>query len=511
MSEQTFDQYVSEESRKRLLGYDRIVFYILLAHLPVVMFLVPMGYGTQTFTIVSGLVMAALTGAGYGLLRGTRMFGVLAAVLFMLFSAIMIQAQLGRIEMHFHIFSALALLLIYRHWLPIVVAAGVIAVHHLLMTALQLNNTVINDVPLMVFNYDCSWSIAFLHAAFVVFESAILIYYAIMMQREQKTALSVIAAIAQVQSNNDLGLRIPVAKGDHVAGAFNDMMDRFSILVRDMSSAAGEINSVSTMAAQAADTTRLDVDAQHSQTEQAATAVTEMSQTIQEVARNAAHAADAATSADKQANEGYSLISNVINSAGSLSRDMDSASESIRKLEVNALDIGSVVDVIRGISEQTNLLALNAAIEAARAGEQGRGFAVVADEVRSLAQRTQESTEEIQNIIQVLQQDTQNAVTVITNGQEVAHKVSSEINQAGDALRGIVQSISEINGMNVQIATAAEEQSAVSESIASNIVSISDYSDRVVNHSQHNLQLIESLNHLAQSLDELAAKYRIIQ
>ncbi len=508
MSVDVLQQFVKEQKKASLYKYDKIVFMILLAHLPVVMFLIPMGYGTHGFAITAGVMMAILSVVSYMFLRGTMAFSVMAAVLFMLFSAIMIQAQMGRIEMHFHIFGALALLLIYRNWVPVVVAALVIAVHHLIVTALQLNEVVIADVQVTIFNYDCNWGITFLHAAFVVFEAAILIYYSIIMQRDEKAAHSVIAAIEQVDLNNDLSLRMPADDSDAVTKAFNAMMNKFTGLVQDVSNAAGEIKSVSVMTTESVNTSKQEIDAQHSETEQAATAVTEMSQTIQEVARNAQAAADAATLADQQAGEGYQLVGEAIESTRELNEGMDSASESIKKLEVNALDIGSVVDVIRGISEQTNLLALNAAIEAARAGEQGRGFAVVADEVRSLAQRTQESTSEIQNIIEVLQQDTENTVAVITNGQEIAHKVSGEINQAGGALQAIVQSVSEINSMNVQIATAAEEQSAVSESIAQNIVSISDHSDRVVSYSEHNMELITSLSHLASSLDELAASYK---
>lgn len=508
MSGETLDKFIEEQKKNSLLRYDKIIFIILLAHLPVVMFLVPMGYGTQGFAVTASIITGILAVAAYFTMRGTTAFGVVAAVLFMVFSAIMIQAQLGRIEMHFHIFSALPLLLIYRHWLPIVVAALVIAVHHLVFTALQLNEVVMGSMPIMVFNYDCSWGITFLHAAFVVFEAAILIFYALIMQREEKTGYAMIAATSQVDSDNNLTLRIPGAESNEVARAFNAMLDKFTGLITGITSAAGEINSVSTMATESASTSQQEIDAQHSQTEQAATAVTEMSQTIQEVALNAQNAADAATNADTNANEGYQLVKNAIDSTAALNQGMESASESIKKLEVNALDIGSVVDVIRGISEQTNLLALNAAIEAARAGEQGRGFAVVADEVRSLAQRTQESTSEIQNIIEALQQDTENAVSVISNGQDISRKVSDEINNAGNALQSIVQSVSEINGMNVQIATAAEQQSVVSESIAQNIVTISDHSDRVVSYAKHNIELITSLNHLASSLDEMASSYK---
>jgi len=504
----TLNPHISNEQKQSALRNDKIVFILLMAHLPVVMFLVPIGYGTDTFAITAGVLAGAISAISYFSLRGTPLFGIISAIMLMSFSAIMIQTQLGRIEMHFHIFSAMALLLIYKSWAPIVAAALVIAVHHLILTALQLNNFMLGDSPVMLFNYDCNWGITFTHAAFVVFEAAILIYYSIIMQREEKTSFAMISAIAHIDYENDLTSRIEGADTDKVANEFNTMLDKFTDLITQVSNAASEINSVATMASETTNTSQHEINSQHSQTEQAATAVTEMTQTIQEVARNAQHAADAATSADIKANEGYQLVRNAIQSTGSLNQGMESASNSIKKLEDNATNIGSVIDVIRGISEQTNLLALNAAIEAARAGEQGRGFAVVADEVRSLAQRTQDSTSEIQGIIEVLQKDTEEAVNINTRGQELSGKVSDEINKAGEALQSIVQSVSEINGMNDQIATAAEEQSAVSESISQNIVVISDHSGNIVNHSNHSLELISSLTNLASSLNNLASSYK---
>ena len=174
---------------------DRQMLLILLAHIPVVGLLVPMGYGTTTFALIASLLVGGLATAGFFTMRGTRALSSLFAICLMLFSAIMIQAQLGRIEMHFHIFAALALVIIYRDWLPVVVAAGTIAVHHLALTGLQLSGASFGNMALMIFNYDCSWSIAFLHAAFVVFEAAILVFFAIRMGAEQRQSIQIIEII----------------------------------------------------------------------------------------------------------------------------------------------------------------------------------------------------------------------------------------------------------------------------------------------------------------------------
>ncbi|MBT3058947.1 MAG: methyl-accepting chemotaxis protein [Candidatus Thiodiazotropha sp.] len=492
---------------KKLLRYDKLLFIILMAHLPVTMFLVPMGYGTSDFAIYASLLVGAVSSVAYWLLRGTPGFGVISGVLLMAFSAIMIQAQLGRIEMHFHIFCALALLLIYRNWLPVVVAAGVIAIHHLALTGLQLNQVQLGDMPLMLFNYGCSWGIAILHAVFVVIESAALIYYSILMKRDERVAESLVEAVSKAHNENDLRIQISDEEGNEVTQAFNALMVKFADLTRDVANASQSIMQF----AQQVDTTSHDaqteVSAQHSQTEMAATAISEMSQSIQEVASNTQIAAEVATTANKQAQEGYELFISAERETAELQTTMSEASESIRMLENNAENIGSVVNVIRGISEQTNLLALNAAIEAARAGEQGRGFAVVADEVRTLAKRTQESTQEIQGIIEKLQQDTRTSVTKISYGQEKTTVTSEGIKKAGAALQQILSSASDINNMAIQIAQATEEQSTVSGTIAENITRISDSSNSVVEKAEENALSAARLTEVSDKMRLLISDY----
>ncbi|MEQ8230235.1 MAG: methyl-accepting chemotaxis protein [Gammaproteobacteria bacterium] len=505
----SIEQRIGQLRRESALLADRIVFYLLLAHLPVVMLLVPIGYGTHAFVVGASLVAGLVSVAGYLLLRGTPYFSLLAAALFMMFSAIMIQAQLGRIEMHFHVFAAIPLLLIYRRWLPLLVAAAVIAVHHLLFTALQLNEVALGNMPVIIYNYGCSWPIAFVHAAFVVLETGILAYYAVFMEREERTSLGVMAAVSEFEATRDLAIALPGADRDPVARAVNDLIGRFADLARETGAAARRIDAVAGEVTASAHGLRAHFDDQHSQTEQAATAVTQMSQTIVEVARNAQAAAGATSGANAQAREGSQLVDGVVRSAHALNDRMQTASDSMEKLAASAAQIGSVVDVIRDISEQTNLLALNAAIEAARAGESGRGFAVVADEVRCLAERTKESTAAIQNIIEVLQSDTGNAVTLIDEGRDLTCRVSEEVNRAGEALARIAGAVDEVDEMNTQIATAAEEQGAVSESIAQNIVTISDLSHRVVSAVEDNRALVQSLNDLAKGLEQVVGSYRV--
>ncbi len=243
--------------------------------------------------------------------------------------------------------------------------------------------------------------------------------------------------------------------------------------------------------------------------EQTATAVTEMTSTVQDVAQNATGAAKSASRADSSAQNGRQVMRNTINTINALSNEVKEASEVIRKLEDDTNSVGTVLDVIRGIAEQTNLLALNAAIEAARAGEQGRGFAVVADEVRNLAQRTQESTAEIQQIIENVQTGAKDAVTAMEQGSESTATCVEQANIAGSALEEITNAVNEIHIMNTQIATAAEEQTTVSEDISKNINEISSVTSEIHSNVRQFNDLAHSLAQMAEELNSITSKIRI--
>ena len=314
------------------------------------------------------------------------------------------------------------------------------------------------------------------------------------------------------EGEGDLTQRLEVHGNDELAALsvnFNKFVDRVHQLVSQVAGATAQLAAAAEELSATSDETNTNITRQQMETDQVATAMNEMTATAQEVARNAADAADAASSADDETRNGQRVVSQTINAIKTLVGEVEKATGVIHKLETDSEEIGKVLDVIRGIAEQTNLLALNAAIEAARAGEQGRGFAVVADEVRTLAQRTQQSTQEIQDMIERLQGGAQNAVSVMSESQKRAHGTAEQATQAGDSLQAITAAVGRINDMNAQIASAAEEQTAVAEEINRNIVNISQAVNDTSQGAHHTAQASDELARLAADLQTRVGQFRI--
>jgi methyl-accepting chemotaxis protein len=309
--------------------------------------------------------------------------------------------------------------------------------------------------------------------------------------------------ISHVEKEKDLAALVKVTSGDEIGqmgGHFNSMLSSFREIIDNVSTSTLQVASTAAQLADNSTSTLMGVQRQSIETEQVATAMNEMTATVQEVAKNATQAAAAASEANEDAQSGQDVVSTTIKAIHTLASEIESAAQVIQKLEDDSVRIGSVVDVIRGIAEQTNLLALNAAIEAARAGEQGRGFAVVADEVRTLASRTQESTQEIQSMIEQLQLGSKQAVKVMQESRHQADESVQQAEHAGASLQGITRAVATINDMNIQIASAAEEQNAVAEEINRNINNISQVTFET---SEGTSQITASSNELAKISDEL--------
>jgi methyl-accepting chemotaxis protein len=260
--------------------------------------------------------------------------------------------------------------------------------------------------------------------------------------------------------------------------AMLDMSDKLRHLIGEISTSSDMLSTAAQETASISEQTKSGVNSQHQETEQVATAMNQMVSTVQEVARNASETARATGLANDETDKGYATVQQTISAINEVATKIENTATVIQNLEKSSDDIASVLDVIRGIADQTNLLALNAAIEAARAGEQGRGFSVVADEVRTLAQRTQSSTADIQAMIETLQSNAHTAVSEMQQSVKQAHESVAQAGKAGDALTAIQQAIGHINDMNTQVASAAEEQSVVAEQINQSISSISSIGEQ---------------------------------
>ncbi|HHQ4691988.1 TPA: methyl-accepting chemotaxis protein [Aeromonas veronii] len=322
---------------------------------------------------------------------------------------------------------------------------------------------------------------------------------------------SVKALEALANGSGDLGSKLPVAGPEEIrrlGSAFNGFVAKIRDTISQLTATLGELAGESERLSRSAAGNLGSMTRQQEQTTQLATAMTEMTSTVHEVANNTAQAAEAANEADNQAVTGDEVVQQSVNMIEQLAEEIASAGNTVKEVAKASEQIGSVLAVIQSIAEQTNLLALNAAIEAARAGEQGRGFAVVADEVRSLAGRTQHSTAEIRGTIEQLQRAVGTTVTMIEHSVSRAGESVERANQAGEALGRIKGAVNSIRDMNTQIAAASEEQSSVSDEITRNIVSVHEISQATTLVARDTAHIASHVATLVDKLGDLAGQFQ---
>ncbi len=343
--------------------------------------------------------------------------------------------------------------------------------------------------------------------ALVLVISTVVIIRSIMGPVERITGI-----ISRIEQQKDLSLRCDVGSNDElgmIGRHFNSMVESFQKLIEQV------IESVDAMRQSCEELSRNAISAsegvskQLNETDMVATAITEMGATIDEIAKNTELAAGKAEQTHHNAQEGQIGVEDTISKIQSLAQQLDDSANVVAELEKDSQTIGSVLDVIRGIAEQTNLLALNAAIEAARAGEQGRGFAVVADEVRSLAMRTQESTEEIASIIQTLQSRTHSIVDIMEQSQKQGGESAQQAASAGTLLAQINADVTNIMDMSTQIAAAIEEQSMVAAEVNKNVVVIRDIAEESAQAAEENATASDEVRHRADYLHQAVSQFKI--
>ena len=319
-------------------------------------------------------------------------------------------------------------------------------------------------------------------------------------------------AVAARIAKGDLSQVDAVQRRDEM-GQLQSSMREMTLSLRELiggiDQGVGQLSQAATQLAASSEDTKLRINQQREETDQVATAMNQMSATVQEVAQNAEQASQAATNADQQAQMGDQVVSEAIGRIEQLAGQMDHCLAAMQHLAGESQRIGSILDVIKSVSEQTNLLALNAAIEAARAGEAGRGFAVVADEVRGLAQRTSTATEEIGQLIDSLHNGTDDVTRLLDSSKRLTEQSVALSRRAGQALSQITDTVSSIQGMNQQIATASEEQSVVAEQINRSVINVRDVSDQTSAASEQTAASSGELEQLGQQLRGMVGRFNL--
>jgi methyl-accepting chemotaxis protein len=480
--------------------------YIFLGNWALVSFVTSISYDMYLLGILGGGLLTGLAYLGYKFFAGTSTSRIIIAILIMGFPIIMIQQQLGRIEMHFHIFVLLAFMSLYKDIMPIIASTLTIAVHHLLFTYLQLNGVSIGGMEVIVFNYGCGWDIAFMHAAFVIIEAAVLIYIVFMITSHYLHSMSVVVDVATMTKDHDF--TIDISRESLQEEAFYTFIVALRKTLGTAKSASINTANISKDIHQTTNSLKQSSVEQKNSIESITADSINMKSALHETAEMTCQAKDKVNDANMTLQEIGSNISSFTTDVESTAETEHNMSAKLHELTQSAEEIKSILTVISDIADQTNLLALNAAIEAARAGEHGRGFAVVADEVRKLAERTQKSLTEIHGTVNIV-------VQAINDTSENMHENADNITQLSQTSRDmrlkietILNLMSETTSLSEQSSQNFEENINTLDKLVALIQSVETLSSGSYENVEDIVEKIKELVMSSEALDQELSIYK---
>ena len=493
-------------ARARFLEHYRKADRIMLALIWLMtLFSVGLAFWHDTLTqaiVVGGGTSAALT-ALYRAIGGTRVMRCALGAGLMVMAALHINQAQGVIEAHFGIFALLAVLTFYRDWLPILVAALTIAVHHVVFHALQHQG-----FPVFVMAHHGGWTMVFVHAFYVVMETIALLYLAVNSQAEAVESEEMLEKMLAVTTQ----FTVDSAKGEgkvHVSLAkrFDHFLQQITHLIDGVARDSHGLGQLGQELAHASGTLEKGARHQLAEIAQMTDSMQRMEDAMGHITVHVEEAVEHAGIASQQILRGQESVGRAQHEITQLATRLEGTNHTVQGLAVQAEQIGSVLEVISSIANQTNLLALNAAIEAARAGEQGRGFAVVADEVRSLAQRTAVSTQEIKTIIEGLQQGSRQAVEAMHDSRQGVERCVEDSQLAVEMLRAVGNDITQIDALNGRIVSTTREQTSANLEIVGRLQSVQSIAQGTAEDVEMLARSSEQLPPIAVRLDALGRRF----